>query len=667
MTPTAPAWLDPRKPGLRSAKQNIADGSVLLQVTEAIPSTSSLQVVYLIYAGEAAVPARPTFISPDVPVLIPAAFAGGDWHFKVTATNGAGLLDSPGLSEVVASLYAFPDTVALAADFDLSDTTFSLTDSAGYPVDGYLVIEEEIVQYASLVSGSGTVVARGLFGSTAVPHSAADEVALWVGVEAASAELVSIPSCGLTRPKWFDPRKVGLEQAIDFGDGSTVGLRWDYATVPAGFSTTYYQIYKSNNLKTIYDRPLFITTANEATLTGITPKEGFYYGVRAAYFLADFTTSGMIEHSPGLFQVPEPTELLDNLIQGALGPVQVASTAGFPSSGLLRIGHEIMKYSSLTATSFMISARDVFALAWTEDLPAGSSVEMFRGVDDATDYFWRLNTSWDGYGLAALPLEPGDGYWGFGYLQDPDGYRNFPVAPQNEDHSIQDEDAESAEPFDYCGLRSNDQSQVLSGDFCGPKTPHGSGTYHGNSMLGQAGGIDVYEGNLQRQEMLLGITGEPFVLLRRKWTGKVCPRISHRTEHPEARCSLCYGTSFEGGYQRYINTRLLRPAEENPNGFINLRIGPYQDELDLVDSRGFSTEKTDLSGWTTAVPTIRDRDILIRYVFDYETGVVREEFRYEVITVRRNRIALGKDGSQHLTLKRLNPTEEIYKFTVNIL
>jgi hypothetical protein len=186
-------------------------------------------------------------------------------------------------------------------------------------------------------------------------------------------------------------------------------------------------------------------------------------------------------------------------------------------------------------------------------------------------------------------------------------------------------------------------------------------------MLGQAGGIDVYEGNLQRQDILLGITGEPFVLLRRRWTGKVCPRISHRTEHPEARCSICFGTSFEGGYDRYINTRRLRPAEENPNGFVNARIGPYSDELDLVESRGFSTEKTDIAGWTTASPTIRDRDILIRYVFDYETGARREEFRYEVLTVRRNRLALGKDGAQHLTLKRLNPTEEIYKYVVNIL
>lgn len=666
MTPTAPAWLDPKKPGLRSAKQNIADGSVLLQVTEAIPSSPALQVIYLIYAGESTVPSHPTFLSPDVPVLIPAAFAGGDWHFKVTAANGAGLLDSPGLPEVATNLYAFPDATELAADLDLGDPSFSLADGSGYPSDGYLVIDSEIIQYASLAGGTGNIVARGLFGSVAAPHLATEAVLLWTGTEAASAELVSIPSCGLKRPQWFDPRKIGLEQAIDFGDGSTVELRWDYATVPPGFSTTYYQIYKSNELQSIYNRPLFLTTANEAMITGVTPKEGFYYGVRATYFLADFTTAGMTEPAPGLFAVPEPTVLVNNLMQGALGPIQVASTAGFPSSGLLRVGHEIMKYSSLTPTSFTISARDVFALAWTEDLSAGAEVEMFRGIDDANSYFWRLNTSWDGYGLAALPLEPGDGYWGFGYLQDPDGYRNFPIAQQNEDHSIQDEDAETAEPFDYCGLRSSDQSQVLSGDFCGPKTPHGSGTYHGNSMLGQAGGIDLYEGNLQRQEMLLGITGEPFVLLRRKWTGKVCPRISHRTEHPEARCSLCYGTSFEGGYDRYINTRRLRPAEENPNGFINLRVGPYQDELDLVDSRGFSTEKTDLTGWTTAVPTIRDRDILIRYVFDYETGLVREEFRYEVITVRRNRIALGKDGSQHLTLKRLNPTEEIYKYTVNI-
>jgi hypothetical protein len=667
MTPTAPAWLDPKKPGLRSAKQNIADGSILLQVTEAIPGNSSLQVAYLVYAGDTAIPAIPSFISADVPVLIPAALAGGDWHFKVTATNGAGLLNFPGLTEITAGLYAFPDPVALSADLGVSDGYFLLTDDAGYPTDGYIVIESEIIQYSSLSGGSANVVARGLHGTALVAHLAGSQAALWIGVEAISADLTSIPSCGLERPKWVDFRKVGLEQAIDFGDGSTVGLKWDYATVPLGFSKTYYQAYKSIDLKSLFSSPSFITDANEATITGVSPKEGYYYGVRATYFLADFTTSGMNEPSTGLFQIPASVELVDNLMQGALGSVQVTSTSGYPSSGLLRIGHEIMKYSSLTPSSFMISARDVFALAWTEDIAAGSKVEMFYGVDDATPYFWRLNTSWDGYGLSALPLEAGDGYWGFRYLQDPDGYRNFPVATQNEDHSIQDEDAENADPFDYCGLRSGDQSQVLSGDFCGPKTPHGSGTYHGNSMLGQAGGIDVYEGNLQRQDILLGITGEPFVLLRRKWTGKVCPRLSHRTEHPEARCALCLGTSFEGGYDRYINTRRLRPAEENPNGFINARVGPYSDELDLVESRGFSTEKTDITGWTTASPTIRDRDILIRYVFDYETGARREEFRYEVLTVRRNRLALGKDGAQHLTLKRLNPTEEIYKYVVNIL
>jgi hypothetical protein len=186
-------------------------------------------------------------------------------------------------------------------------------------------------------------------------------------------------------------------------------------------------------------------------------------------------------------------------------------------------------------------------------------------------------------------------------------------------------------------------------------------------MRGEAGGIDLFEGNLARQEMLLGVTGEPFVLLRRKWTGRTCPRSSHRTEHPDARCGICYGTMFDGGFERFINTRLVRPSEPNPNGFIQLRISPYADEVDLIDTRGFSVEKTDISGWLPAVPTIRDRDILIRYAFDYETGRYIEEFRYEVTSVRRNKIALGKDGAQHLTMKRLNVTEEIYKFPVNLI
>lgn len=665
MTITAPAWIDPRRPGLRSARQNVADGSVVLQVTEALPSSFDLQIYYLVYLGETALPQRPSLISTSVPITVPSSMAGGDWLFAVSAANGAGLGDFPGLSDVGDNLFAFPDPVALAAPLGPSDTVISLSSSSGYPTGGYLVVDSEIVSYAGLSGGIATITGRALNGSVLAPHAIGAKAVLWNGVEAVSADVRSIPSCGLEVPKWINPNKVGLEQAIDVGDGYTVILKWDYATIPAGFSPLYYQIFKSGDLKSLYDRPSYITTDNEAVLQGIRPKTGNYYGVRASYFLSDFTVSGMTGTAP-LYEFPAPTALQENLLQGVLGAIDVASTAGYPDSGLLKVGHEIIKYSSKTASSFTISARDVFALGWPEDLPSGTQIEMFRGIDDATSYFWRLNTSWDGYGLGALPLEPGDGYWGFGYLQDPDGYRNFPEAAQNEDHSIQEEDAANADPFDYCGFRSNDQSQLLSGDFCAPRSPHGSGTYHGNSALGQGGGIDVFEGNMERQEILLGITGEPFVLLKRKWTGKVCPRLSHRTEHPEARCSLCLGTSFEGAYDRYIHTRRLRPAEENPNGFIGVRVGPYQDELDLVDSRGFSTEKTDLSAWTLALPTIRDRDILIRYSFDYETGRVKEEFRYEVLTVRRNRIALGKDGAQHLTLKRLNPTEEVYKFVVNI-
>jgi hypothetical protein len=665
MTITAPAWIDPRRPGLRSARQNVADGDVILQVTEALPSLLDLQVYYLVYFGETALPARPSLISGSVPITVPANMAGGDWLFAVSAANGAGLMDFPGLSDVGDNLYAFPDPVNLAAPLGPSDTSISFSTSAGYPVDGYIVIGTEILRYSGLSGDIASVSGRALNGTVIASHAAGAQVELWTGVEAVSADVRSIPSCGLDIPKWINPNKVGLEQAIDVGDGYTVILKWDYATIPVGFSPLYYQIFKSNDLKDLYDKPLYLTTDNEATLAGVTPKEGYYYGVRASYFLSDFTVAGMTSTGP-LYEFPAATQLEENLLQGNLGSVQVATTAGYPDSGLLKLGHEIVRYSSRTPDSFLISARDVFALGWPEDLPIGTEIQMFRGVDDGASYFWKLNTSWDAYGLSALPLEPGDGYWGFGYLQDPDGYRNFPEAAQNEDHSIQEEDAANADPFDYCGFRSNDQSQLLSGDFCAPRSPHGSGTYHGNSALGQGGGIDLFEGNMERQEILLGITGEPFVLLRRKWTGKVCPRLSHRTEHPEARCSLCLGTSFEGGYDRYIHTRRLRPAEENPNGFLGIRVSPYQDELELVDSRGFSTEKTDLSAWTLALPTIRDRDILIRYSFDYETGRVKEEFRYEVLTVRRNRIALGKDGAQHLTLKRLNPTEEVYKFVVNI-
>lgn len=666
----APLWTDQSLPGLRHARENVADGSIHLEITGALPGEIGTTVVYLIYAGPTAPSANPVFIATETSIDIPPGLTGEDWMFRITAANGS-IESTVGLTELDSNLFAFPDSVILTESFVSGDGYVVVDSVAGFPTEAVLLIGVSLLSYSSTDTVDGypafIVTAEGFDGSALLNASVGAAVSLWHGAEAAGGVIKSIPACGLHRPEWIDQRHLGLERAEDSGDGYTVTLFWDYAVAPDGFSDIYYNIYKAESAYDLYaTTPFAVSSSSPTSLGGIRPDRGYYFGVRATYFLADFNSLGMGSVGSAI-AFPTATFLDGYLVYDELGPVDVESTSGYPNAGLLIIGREVLRYSSKTSTSFDLTHRDVFGLGVQEDWPAGQAVTMFRGVEDQNPYFWRMTTSWDSTGLLALPVIPGDGYFGNLYLQDDDGYRNMPVADLNENHDFVIDDAAAADPFDYCGLRSNDPAQFLSGDYCAPNTVHGTGTYHGNSMSGQAGGIDLFEGNLARQEMLLGVTGEPFILLRRKWTGKTCPRTSHRNEHPDARCGICLGTSFEGGYDRFINIRLIRPAEPNPNGFIQLRVSPYADEVDLIDTRGFSVEKTDITAWLPAVPTIRDRDILVRYAFDYETTRYIEEFRYEVTSVRRNKISLGKDGAQHVTMKRLNVTEEIYKFPVNLI
>lgn len=666
---SVPVWTNNSQPGLRQARQNIANNDIVLTVTEALPVTPGTFVYYIVYYGADAntYSDRAKLIATEIPISVPDALADPEMYFSVTAAQLgiSGTIDPsnlPAASSADDTLFVLPDEVELRAALAPSDTHVLVNSIAGYPeADGYLIVEGEILSYTAALASFGggpafAIAQRGLFGTTATSADIGDPVDLFLGFETFLGPRVrSIASCGLRKPTWVNNDRVGLESVTEAGNGNTVTLAWGFATAPTGFSRVYYNIYRSTALRSLYDgNPLGITADQTAVLTDLSPKEGNYYGVKATYFVNNLVTTSMTEVSTGFFSFPTNTTLAADFAEGTLGTMLVGSTAGYPASGLLKLGTEVLAYGSKTVSSFNITRRDVFTVGLTEDMVSGSEVSMFRGVEDGNTYFWRQTTSWDGYGVDRLPVVPGT------YLQDADGYRSFPDDNLNEDHTIENEDGDEAEPFDFCGLRSTDPVDFLNQNYCG-------GSYHGNTSRGIGGGLNIFELNQQRQEIQLSVTGDLFVLLRRKWTGRTCQRLSHRTEHPRARCGRCYGTMFEGGYDRFFNSREIYAGETNTNGVIAARISPYQEDLALLESRGLSTEQVDMQIWTLSIPTIRDRDVLIHLRHDIETGLMFEDFRYEVITVQRNRLLLGKDGAQHITLKRLNKTEEIYKFPINLV
>ena len=91
-----------------------------------------------------------------------------------------------------------------------------------------------------------------------------------------------------------------------------------------------------------------------------------------------------------------------------------------------------------------------------------------------------------------------------------------------------------------------------------------------------------------------------------------------------------------------------------------IRISPYVDDVKLEQSQGL-VQPSELTAWTINIPTIKDRDIIVRF---NEDGI--EEFRYEVLDVTRNKIVLSLSGKQEFRMRRQDKTDVIYQYNAVI-
>jgi hypothetical protein len=109
----------------------------------------------------------------------------------------------------------------------------------------------------------------------------------------------------------------------------------------------------------------------------------------------------------------------------------------------------------------------------------------------------------------------------------------------------------------------------------------------------------------------------------------------------------CFGTGFVGGFVEFINTR-------EANGRIFMRVGPTEEKLTLETT---GLHQAFAPGcWTLPVPTVRDWDIVVRY--DSDTG--EETWRYEVMSVTRNKGFYNVPTVQNFSLIRLDKTDPRY-------
>jgi hypothetical protein len=421
----------------------------------------------------------------------------------------------------------------------------------------------------------------------------------------------------------------GIKRVSNLGNGNSLSIEWNKPIRRSYQNHAYILVYENPLRLNVFDTPTYIATTDilEATVSGFQTGKTLSFGARAFELPNDvLDPNGMEMIQEGFYRLPQQVEVFSTVSPESL-MITATSTEGYPDAGILLIGREAIRYNSVDRINniFYVPPNGRGLLNSSPGLyVAGDAIKLFLECTDKNTVI-----------LMSTPTYHDDGYndrfvKGIGVV----------VTDYN------DNDRNVFDRFDYCGWRSNRPQDTLYGK-------NDCGTYMGGEYNGLRG-FNVYDRMLAQEEILIETTGEPVVLLRRIWDGVNCSCLNNRKMSPKVKsCQSCYGTAYEGGYMQYIyprrnDTRILVSFKE------------AAEDLKLGEKEHLQQE-FEPGAWTLAQPTIRDRDLLVR--FDFTNDI---EFIYEVLAVSRSKNFNRRFGRQDLTLKRLDKTDIVYTYPIDL-
>lgn len=423
----------------------------------------------------------------------------------------------------------------------------------------------------------------------------------------------------------------GIERVSDLGNGNSVFVEWNKPVKKSYKDDVFVLVYQDSFRLNVFDNPTYLSlsTSSNASITGLTTGESLSFGARALEVGAGvFDVNGMEVVDGGVYRLPATTTVMSHVGQESLS-ITVSSANGYPDAGLLLVGMEVIRYESIDRLSntFIIPANGRGLLNSVPGIYiSGDPIKLFlECTDNNTVIVMSTPTYQDGYGLDRVIN--GEGLVVTDYS---------------------DNDRVVFQGFDFCGWHDPQPEETLTG-----KNGADCGSYQGGEYNGWRG-FNLYDRMLGREEVLLGVTGEPVILLKRIWDGVTCSCMDSRKLSPKIKsCGICYGTGYVGGFTQFYNPRRIDKR-------LLVSFSESSEDLSFGEKSNLQQE-FEPNAWTLANPAVRDRDLILR--FDYTNDI---EFIYEVLKVNREKILNRRFGRQTLSLKRLDKTDINYTFPFDL-
>lgn len=459
-------------------------------------------------------------------------------------------------------------------------------------------------------------------------------------------------------PYYLNVNIDGLIIASSLGDGYSINLKWAHAYPTNRSNKILYNIYMSSEIAPDFTNeffnqsPVFVSFDGSlnVNIVDLEPGTLYHFAVRAAEYNPAFFDPATLPRAYSELAML-PYSLLSANISATTALIPLVDSTGFPNTGTIKLGAEMINYSSIDINGNLVLNNPSFQRGFNGSF---ASIHNTNGYDgyvfwDPNAIFWpveqeeqntRVFECWNRFDVEHFPFTMTDGY----------RQKITDILTTNLTYS--DTVNTGFPAYDFSGYHRTDPVLLLSGVCLGSYIGGRQGCADGYNGVGlQISGLNVQDANMQRQEVLLSTTGEPVCLVHRRWTGMTCKCMLPYNEYPDNRCNLCFGGGIVVSYIPFYNPR-------RSDGRIMVHFDPSVDDLVATDSGLESTFLPNV--WTLPVPTIKDRDFLVR--FDESSN---EEFRYEVLNVSRQRFFLDQTAAQRFAVQRIRKTDPIYQVPVD--